>query len=221
MTTGDPAPVRGRASARGVLVAVAVVALAAGAAIGLLGGGSLLRPAVPAEGSVDAGFARDMAAHHSQAVEMSVQVRESSDDPDVRRLALDILMTQQHQAGQMFGWLSSWGLPASSAAEPMAWADDDHGHAAAEGGGGGMPGLATPAQMERLAAADGEEADRIFLSLMIPHHEGGVAMARAAVDDADRPEVRRLAEAVIASQQAEITLLEQMLDQRGGRPADL
>ncbi|MBX9246091.1 DUF305 domain-containing protein [Actinotalea ferrariae] len=224
---GDAPPLTpGRAGPRAVLVAVAVVALAAGAAIGLLVGGSVLRPAVPVEGSVDVGFARDMARHHEQAVEMSVLVRDRSDDADVRLLALDIETTQQHQAGQMFGWLAGWGLPATSSAPPMAWAGDAHGH----GGGGhvegdehpaGMPGLATTEQMERLAAADGEEADRIYLALMIPHHVGGVEMAEAAVDAAGQPHVRRLAEAIIASQEAELTLLEQMLEERGGPPADL
>ncbi|WP_307844381.1 DUF305 domain-containing protein [Actinotalea solisilvae] len=218
-------PLRGRAAPRAVLVAVAVVALAAGAALGLIAGGTVLRPAVAAEGSVDAGFARDMAVHHGQAVEMSVLVRDRSEDPAVRQLALDILLTQQHQAGQMFGWLATWGLTPTSSAEPMAWAEHGHGDAGAaatdEEHPHTMPGLATEAQMQRLATAEGEEADRLYLALMIPHHEGGVEMAELAVGDADQPQVRRLAEAVVASQQAEIQLLEQMLAERGGAPAGL
>lgn len=206
--------------ARVAVVAVAVVALAAGAAIGLLVGGSVLRPATPVEGSVDVGFARDMSVHHRQAVEMSVLVRDRSDDAAVRQLALDILLTQQHQQGQMFGWLDTWGLPASSTAEPMAWAGD-HAHGGTAGVGGAMPGLATTEQMGRLEAAEGDEADRLFLALMIPHHVGGVEMAEVAVDRATQPQVRRLAEAIVASQVAEITLLEQMLAERGGAPADL
>lgn len=219
------APVRGRAAPRAVLGAVAVVALAAGAALGLIAGGTVLRPAVAAEGSVDAGFARDMAVHHTQAVEMSVLVRDRSEDPAVRQLALDILLTQQHQAGQMFGWLATWGLPPTSSAEPMAWAEHGHGGAAEppadEDHPHAMPGLATAEQMQLLADADGAAADRLYLALMITHHEGGVEMAELAVDEADQPQVRRLAEAVVASQQAEIQLLEQMLAERGGAPAGL
>ncbi|WP_182113899.1 MULTISPECIES: DUF305 domain-containing protein [unclassified Actinotalea] len=220
MSADAPAAAPARAGVgRVVLVAVAVVALAAGAAIGLLAGGSLLRPAAPVEGSVDAGFARDMSVHHGQAVEMAVLVRDRSQDPAVRQLALDILVTQGHQQGQMFGWLATWGLSPTSSAPPMAWAGDhEHGGQSADGG---MPGLVTSDQLARLEAADGAEADRLFLALMIPHHRGGVAMAEVATERATQPQVRRLAEAVVASQAAEITLLEQMLDERGGPPADL
>ncbi len=203
---------------RGVLAAVVgVMSGAVGVAVGLLLVGVLLRPAVPAEGSVDAGFARDMGVHHEQAVEMSTLVRDRTEDPEVRQLALDILLTQQHQAGQMNGWLAAWGLPLRSAAAPMAWAGDGHDH----GTDGRMPGLATPEQMERLASETGAEADRLYLALMIPHHEGGVDMAELAVERADQRAVRTLADAIIRSQEAELSLLRAMLDERGGPPADV
>lgn len=201
-----------------LLAVVAVAALVAGTAVGLLLGTAVLRPSVPAEGSVEVGFARDMAVHHGQAVEMSVLVRERSTDPDVRQLALDVELTQQHQQGQMFGWLATWGLPPSSSTPPMAWAGGEHG---AMGSAGEMPGLVTPEQLDRLEAADGAEADVLYLALMIPHHRGGVEMAEIAVREADQPAVRRLAEAIVAAQQAELTVLEQMLDERGGAPTDL
>src|SRR3954470_19426249 len=49
---------------------------------------------VPAADSADAGFARDMAVHHQQAVEMSYIVRDRTADEDIRRLAYDIAQTQ-------------------------------------------------------------------------------------------------------------------------------
>ena len=63
-----------------------------------------------------------------------------------------------------------------------------------------MPGMATAAQLDELRAATGVEAERIFLRLMIAHHEGGVAMANAAVADARTTEVRTLAAAIAAAQ---------------------
>ncbi|MFF3754076.1 DUF305 domain-containing protein [Streptomyces sp. NPDC002018] len=76
----------------------------------------------PAAGSADAGFARDMAVHHQQAVEMSFIVRDSTDDEEVRRLAYDIANTQANQRGMLLGWLDLWGLPKVEAGqEPMAW----------------------------------------------------------------------------------------------------
>jgi len=95
----------------------------------------------------------------------------------------------------------------------MAWAA---GHAHAGTGDGTMAGMATEEQMAQLRAADGTEAERLFLELMIEHHRGGVAMAEAALDRAVRPEVRRLAQAVVDSQTAEIGVLQDLLAAVGG-----
>ena len=100
---------------------VLVAALVAGA---MVLGSVLARPDVPAADSVDAGFSRDMRAHHSQAVQMSFLVRERTNDADVDQLALDILLTQQQQVGQMYAWLEDWGLSQSSSEDRMAWMSD-------------------------------------------------------------------------------------------------
>lgn len=205
---------------RAALVVAAVALLAVGALVGAL----LARQpalAAAAEGSVDAGFARDMQAHHAQAVELAVLVRDRSTDEEVRTVALDILLTQQNQIGQMAGWLSTWGLPAASSEAPMAWMAGEHGHATATPDDGAtgyaaMPGWVSRADLARLTAAEGTDADRLFLELMIPHHEGGVAMAEHAVEQARRPQVVALARTIVASQERELTVLHDMLDARGG-----
>lgn len=216
-----PATPAGRGHGRAVLAVVVVAALAFGALAGAL----LARQPVltaAAEGSVDAGFARDMQAHHAQAVELAVLVRDRSTDEEVRTVALDILLTQQNQIGQMAGWLSTWGLPAAAPEAPMAWmTDGEHGHAtaapgAADAGYAAMPGWVSRADLARLTAADGTEADRLFLELMIPHHEGGVEMAEYAVERARRPQVVSLARNIVTSQERELTALHAMLDARGG-----
>lgn len=214
----DPAPA-GRGHGRAVLAAVAVAALVLGA----LGGALLARqPALTAapEGSVDAGFARDMQAHHAQAVDLAVLVRDRSTDEEVRTVALDILLTQQNQIGQMAGWLSTWGLPAAASAAPMAWmTGSEHGHGAgatAAAGYAAMPGWVSREDLARLTAATGAEADRLFLQLMIPHHQGGVEMAAYAVEHAQRPQVVALARNIVTSQERELTALQDMLDARGG-----
>lgn len=198
-----------------VAAAVGLVALAAGIAVGLLLAGSLVRADHPGEGSAEAGFARDMQAHHAQAVEMALLVRERSADPQLRQVALDIELTQQNQIGQMHGWLSVWGLPLAGTQEPMAWmSDHGHGTTADPDGVPRMPGLATDEQMAELEAAAGVDAERLFLELMIPHHRGGVDMARAVLDRTDQPEVRRLAQAMVDAQTAEIVVLEALLAER-------
>jgi uncharacterized protein (DUF305 family) len=214
----EPAPAGGRG--RVVLVLV-VVALAVGALVGAL---LARQPAITAaaEGSVDAGFARDMAAHHAQAVELAVLVRDRSTDEEVRTVALDILLTQQNQIGQMAGWLATWGLPAAASAPPMAWMTGDHAHATAATpdddatGYAAMPGWVSRDDMLRLTDASGTDADRLFLQLMIPHHEGGVQMAAYAAGRAQRPQVVALAENIVRSQDRELVALHAMLDARGG-----
>jgi uncharacterized protein (DUF305 family) len=169
----------------------------------------------PAEGSADAGFARDMVIHHQQAVEMSFIVRERTDDEAVRRLAYDIINTQANQRGMMLGWLEMWGLPKSSAEPPMAWM----GHAAEPAGDGSlMPGMATDAELEELEAAGDEAAEVLYLRLMTVHHRAGVDMARAGAAAAGTDVIRRLAKGMVEGQQSEIGLMADMLEARGAKP---
>ncbi|MEV8444674.1 DUF305 domain-containing protein [Streptomyces parvus] len=176
-------------------------------------GGSSL--SAPAEDSVDAGFARDMAIHHQQAVEMSFIVRDRTDDEDVRRLAYDIINTQANQRGMMLGWLEMWGLPKSAAGPPMKWM----GHTFTPTDDGSlMPGMATDAELAELTAAKGEKAEVLFLRLMTVHHRAGADMAQAAAGTARTDVIRNLADGIVRGQQSEIGLMADMLKDRGAKP---
>nr|WP_179500292.1 DUF305 domain-containing protein [Streptomyces sp. WZ.A104] len=169
----------------------------------------------PAEGSVDAGFARDMAIHHQQAVEMSFIVRDRTDDEDVRRLAYDIINTQANQRGMMLGWLEMWGLPKSSAGPPMEWM----GHTVEPSDDGSlMPGMATDAELEALEAAKGQQAEVLFLRLMTVHHRAGADMAQAAAGAAGTDAIRNLAAGMVRGQKSEMGLMADMLKARGAKP---
>lgn len=180
----------------------------------LLGAFALGRTAAqttePGGDSIDAGFARDMQRHHAQAVEMSLIIREQSNDPKVRTMAYDIALTQQHQIGQMFAWLRDWGLPQAAATEPTAWMPENHDHTGMATDSGRMAGMASPEEMERLRNLTGEEADELYLKLMIQHHKAGIMMAKAA-QTASTPIVRSFADKSIASQTSEIKVMQQML----------
>lgn len=162
----------------------------------------LARGRAPAEGSPEATFARDMAAHHAQAVEMALIIRDRSADEELRRFALDIVLTQQTQIGQMQGWLAAWGLPISGPQPPM------NGH-------GEMMGLATQSQVNELRTLPEPEAKAAFLQLMIAHHQGGIAMAQAALSQTNRPEIVRLARAIVAGQQSELAYMQSLLKAAG------
>ena len=173
------------------------------------------RGGFPLDGSAEAGFARDMQTHHGQAVEMSLLVNDRSTDEGVRIMAKDIATSQQNQAGQMFAWLQLWGLSPTGSQPAMAWmGGDHHGATSASGDAAAMPGMASAEDIASLTAASGVDADRIFLSLMIEHHRGGVEMADAVLARSDRKEVVTLARAMKAAQASEITTMQQMLDAR-------
>jgi uncharacterized protein (DUF305 family) len=161
-----------------------------------------------------------MMVHHAQAVRMAEAVRDRTEDPAIRVLATEVILTQQAEIGQMQGWLEVWGVAANSPEPPMAWM----GHAQEENEP--MPGMASPENLSVLYQSSGEEADEQFLRLMIPHHEAAVAMGEAALQRADRPEVRRLAEKTAISQRAEVRAMQALLQRKGldaepGAPEDL
>ncbi|WP_371800277.1 DUF305 domain-containing protein [Streptomyces sp. NBC_01707] len=170
------------------------------------------RTAVPADTSVDVGFARDMSIHHQQAVEMSFVVRDRTADEDVRRLAYDIINTQANQRGMMLGWLDVWGRAKSSSRPPMVWMDHQ---VEPRGDGSLMPGMATDTELDALRAAKGKDAEVMYLRLMTVHHRAGAEMARAAATGADTDEIRNLAAGMVRGQQSEIALMTDMIEERG------
>lgn len=194
-----------------VAVLMAVLLVAAGGALAVITGIGRTEP--PAEASIEVGFARDMSAHHAQAVTMAGIARDQSNDVDVRTLAFDIETGQNQQIGVMLGWLQVWDRPVNGTAEPMAWMA---GHQMSMLDGNLMPGMATSDELTRLRAASGDELDVLFLQLMIRHHHGGVEMARYAVEHASSSPVRTLARSMANGQAAEIATMQAMLADRGG-----
>ncbi len=170
----------------------------------------------PSADSADAGFARDMAVHHQQAVEMSYVVRDRTDDEEVRRLAYDIAQTQANQRGMLLGWLDLWALPKVSSDAPMTWMG--MGDMPSAGDGSLMPGMATDAEMKKLEGLDGRRAEVFFLQLMTDHHKGGVHMAEGCVDKCAVGVEKRLAQDMVNGQRSEIELMKDMLEERGAKP---
>jgi uncharacterized protein (DUF305 family) len=183
-------------------------------------------PRTPAADSADAGFARDMAVHHQQAVEMSFIVRDRTENEEVRRLAYDIANTQANQRGMMLGWLDLWELPKAAAGQPMAWMAAGHeGHTmdGMAGMGAGyrahdgslMPGMATRTELDRLRRADGKKAEILYLQLMTDHHKGGIDMARGCARLCTVKVEKRLAQGMVEAQQSELDMMARMLAARG------
>ena len=167
-------------------MAVMLAGMVGGAALALL----VMRSTLPGAESAEAGFARDMATHHAQAVEMSLLIRDRSADETLRTLAYDIIVTQSTQRGVFMGWLQAWGAPQTSSLPRMAWMPG-HSHAVPSAGAGVplMHGMASEDEMRRLHEARGAEA-----------------------------EVLGAAKSIQDSQRAEITAMTEMLAKRSARP---
>ena len=200
-----------RRTALAVAAALALTAVVAGVILAVTDEHDSAALGTPT--SVDIGFAQDMIVHHQQAVVMAAYAREHARSDDVRALAGTIDAAQQREIGQLTGWLQSWGEPVQSDRLPMAWMADDHG----AGHGhhdGSMPGMASPADLDRLVNLTGERLERHFLTLMTRHHEGGLPMAKEAARRAGTSYVRAAARAMVSEQQREIDLMRMMLNGR-------
>lgn len=149
----------------------------------------------------DVMFAQGMIPHHEQAVEMAGLAADRSESPEVQDLAARIEGAQGPEIEQMQGLLADWGE------EEMG----DMGGMDMEGMEG-MEGMASADEMAELEAASGTEFDQLFLTLMIEHHEGAVAMAEAEVADGQNAEAQDLAQAIIDAQQSEIDEMQGLLD---------
>jgi uncharacterized protein (DUF305 family) len=180
--------------------------LVTGLLLGYAAGFLTPRNSPPSDSSAEAGFARDMSDHHAQAVYMGMIAHSKGTNGVVRGMGMDIALTQQAQIGTMGQWLDQWGLNVNRTGSPMAWMPD--GTQSLDNGL--MPGMATQAELDALANATGPEVDRLFVTMMIKHHLGGIHMAEAVLKVTDNQDVIDLARAMTAGQQGEITALQEL-----------
>jgi uncharacterized protein (DUF305 family) len=173
----------------------------------------------PADDSAEAGFARDMATHHAQAVDMAFILRDTTTDDALRALAADIIVTQSAQRGMFMAWLQHWRLPQASPGPRMAWMGPHHmGDGETTVGMPLMAGMASDTELAALRTASGRDAEILFLQLMIRHHEGGVLMARAQLTRSNREDVVTLVRGIDSGQTGEIATMATMLTERGAKP---
>ena len=195
-------------------IVAGVVAAVVIAMIGFTVGALTSRPDHPDEGSADVGFARDMSAHHGQAVEMGMIAFQNATLPEVRTLGGDIAMTQQSQVGMMQTWLKEWGVGPNGSTPPMSWMPEGQQSL----NGNLMPGMATREEIAKLKAAKGTDLDILFLQYMLRHHLGGIHMVDGVLAQNPTQEVRDLAETMKKNQSGEITVMQTMLAHLGAKP---
>ena len=148
----------------------------------------------------DVRFMQRMMAHHAQALDMTALLETRTADERMRALAERIELSQADEIRMMDDWLRRRGSAPDAHAQ--------HAH------GAGMPGMLSPEEMGRLAAASGREFDRLFLELMIKHHEGAIVMVRELFSQpgaGQESEIFAFASDVDADQRMEIARMGAML----------
>jgi len=174
----------------------------------------------------DVRFMQGMSVHHQQAVDMSELVTDRTNNEDVVTLAGKILRSQADEIEFMNSWLTERG-------EQTAFLGGGHEghtghgeHAGHEGHGpkeingqvvvdhSQMSGMATQAQMAQLATLESTDFDRLFLTLMIAHHDGAIDMVDQLLEQpgsAADPVLFRFISDIENDQTAEIDIMDGLL----------
>jgi uncharacterized protein (DUF305 family) len=162
--------------------------------------------AIPDPNSTDIGFLQDMRTHHEQAVNLGFYYLSlQGTNPNLRVIAREIVFDQGIDIGRMIQLLRLYGATETNESDvAMTWMHEptpvDR-----------MPGLASDADINRLLASSGAAADKLFVDLMVVHHQGGLHMAQYALQHANEIEVRRFAYAMITGQTDEINEMQAIL----------
>lgn len=144
--------------------------------------------------NADVMFLQMMYPHHAQAVDMAKLVPTRSQNQQVKDLATAIQNAQAPEMAQMTTLLASFGKPAPSATM-------DHA----------MPGLMSAQQMTTLEGLSGPAFDKMWLQMMVEHHQGAIDMSRDELRDGTNADVKSMAQAITTAQQGEITTMQGML----------
>ena len=155
----------------------------------------------------DLQFIDQMIVHHQGAIMSSEHMIADSERLELRQLADNIQESQSEQIEQMRAWREQWYPDAEPTSEMMDPAQ--------------MEGMMGSTQMEEMMGEGhmqekmmgGAATDRMFLRMMIPHHQSAIDMSEQALERAEHPELRELARKIIDEQTAEIGLMEGYLDE--------
>ncbi len=158
-------------------------------------------PAGPAasrrNNTADVTFATDMIPHHQQAIEMSTLAASRATNSTVKSLAAAIKSAQDPEVATMTGWLKRWGRPMPSSMSGMDMA--------------GGTAMMSPADMAKLGKATGAAFDRMWVKMMIAHHQGAVTAARTELARGANADAKQLAQSIVTSQTAQILQLKALL----------
>jgi uncharacterized protein (DUF305 family) len=161
----------------------------------------------PAVDPDDTRFIQEMISHHAQALRIVAVAANLLTDPQVKAIAGRIEAAQRPEIDAMARWLTAREQTVPlEATYPLMNPGANHR---------AMPGMASTRQLEALARTRGLAADRMFLTLMITHHEGALTMALQQRKTGTDDRATELSDEISVTQSAEIRHMSQMLTRLG------
>lgn len=155
--------------------------------------------------AADVRFMSGMIHHHAQAVLIAGWAPTHEASASLRALCERIVVGQNDEIALASRWLEQHNEPVPALDTAHAMMPGMH-HPM-------MPGMLTADQLQQLNRARGAEFDRLFLTLMIQHHQGAITMVNELFASAGGEEevVYRFASDVFADQTTEIDRMQKML----------
>jgi uncharacterized protein (DUF305 family) len=151
--------------------------------------------------AADVSFATMMILQHTQGIAMVDLALKRAADAKVKALAPKIKAGEVPELARMSGWFTSVNSPVPSGVHDMSM----------PGMEGKPQGVMSAKDMTDLGTATGSGFDRMWLRLMIRHHQGAVAMARTELTKGSSPDVKQVAQAIVDRQSAEIATMTSIL----------
>jgi uncharacterized protein (DUF305 family) len=170
---------------KNLLLALLALAVAALAVVAIAGGGdgSGDSPETASGNTADAAFVSDMIVHHEGAIAMARIAQRRATRPEIEQLADEVVAAQASEISTMRRLRRD--LPDAE-------------------GGMGMSDAEMGMEMDPAMLEQAEPFERAFIDMMVPHHEGAIAMAEALLERGENAQLREMANEIIRAQTKEI-----------------
>ncbi|WP_427885585.1 DUF305 domain-containing protein [Kribbella sp. GL6] len=147
-------------------------------------------------------FATQMVLHHQLAVRMVSTADFQATNPAVKTIAAQVKAANERELKQLTAWLVGWGVAVPSPSHGEDHADE-------------IPGMMTEDDWSKLGNAEGAKFDRLWIQLMIKHHQGAIAMAKIERSTGKDARVKAFATSQ-TTQSAEMTAMQSLLKRLPG-----
>jgi uncharacterized protein (DUF305 family) len=173
-------------------------AFVAATALLAVGAGAVPATAATKANAVDRAFVREMVAHHEMAVDMAKMAEMRADHAQIKTLARAVVRAQTREIKEMTSIARTLGV------EPASGDSMDHMQMMKDAETLGLSMDTMGMDMDMSMLGDAKPFDRMFIDMMISHHQGAIRMARAELKKGVNQRLRKVASAIVGAQAKEI-----------------